>query len=51
MFIKVRTRKKENRPVTDTVIEDKKVNKYRSILRIVETIHILFAPHKNEETV
>ena len=51
MFIKVRTKKKEKHPVTDTIIEDKKVNKYKSILRIVETIHYLFASPKTKEKV
>ncbi len=48
MFTKLRE-KQENISVTDVIAQDKKVIRYRSILNILKSIHLLFMPKKKIE--
>ncbi|MBO6272715.1 hypothetical protein J6O48_08040 [bacterium] len=49
MFIKSEEKKEIKNTTTDVIAKDKKLIKYKSLLRIIESIHILFFPKAKEE--
>ena len=48
MFIKLDVTPTDKTVVTDVIKQDKKIIRYKSLLQIIKTIHMLFSPKQKE---